>query len=118
LIDIERGTALDPSTERAARAFLMAIKRRYPVIGAVVFGSRARGDHRQDSDADLAVLLPGVHGSMVNTMLDMIDDAYDVELASGVVVSPLPVWQDQWEHPERFSNPDLLRNIQKDGVPL
>jgi len=55
---------------------------------------------------------------MVNTMLDMIDDAYDVELASGVVVSPLPVWQDQWEHPERFSNPDLLRNIQKDGVPL
>ncbi len=109
---------LDPSTERAARAFLRAIEKLYPVTGAVVFGSRARGDHAADSDADLAVLLPGVHGSTVNTMLEMIDAAYEVELESGIVVSPLPIWQDQWDHPERFSNPSLLRNIQREGVRL
>ena len=109
---------LDPSTERAARAFLSAIGKLYPVMGALVYGSRARGDHTADSDADLAVLLPGVHGSTVNTMLEMIDAAYAVELESGIVVSPLPIWQDQWDHPEQFSNPSLLRNIQREGVLL
>jgi predicted nucleotidyltransferase len=109
---------LDPSTERAARTFLSAIGKLYPVMGAVVYGSRARGDHTADSDADLAVLLPGVHGSTVNTMLEMIDAAYAVELESGIVVSPLPIWQDQWDHPEQFSNPSLLRNIQREGVRL
>jgi uncharacterized protein len=48
----------------------------------------------------------------------MIDAAYAVELESGIVVSPLPIWQDQWEHPEQFSNPSLLRNIQREGVRL
>lgn len=109
---------LDPSTERAARAFLGAIGRLYPVMGGIVFGSRARGDHTADSDADIAVLLPGVHGSTVNTMLEMIDAAYAIELESGIVVSPLPIWQDQWDHPEQFSNPNLLRNIQREGVRL
>ncbi len=109
---------LDPSTERAARAFLSAIGKVYPVMGAVIFGSRARGDHSADSDADLAVLLAGVHGSTVNTMLEMIDAAYAVELESGIVVSPLPIWQDEWDHPEQFSNPSLLRNIQREGVRL
>jgi hypothetical protein len=87
-------------------------------MGGVVFGSRARGDYRADSDADLAVLLPGDHGSTVNTMLEMIDAAYEVELESGIVISPLPIWQDQWNHPESFSNPSLLRNIQREGIPL
>lgn len=109
---------LDPSTERAARTFLNAIGKLYPVMGGVVFGSRARGDYRADSDADLAVLLPGDHGSTVNTMLEMIDAAYEVELESGIVISPLPIWQDQWNHPESFSNPSLLRNIQREGIPL
>jgi predicted nucleotidyltransferase len=111
-------STLDPSTARAARSFLSAIEKLYPVVGAVIYGSRARGDHRADSDADLAILLPGSHGSTVNTMLDMIDAAYAVELESGIVVSPLPIWQDQWEHPEQFSNPGLLRNIQREGVRL
>jgi predicted nucleotidyltransferase len=109
---------LDPSTERAARTFLSAIRKLYPVMGGVVFGSRARGDYRADSDTDIAVLLPGDHGSTVNTMMAMIDAAYEVELESGIVISPLPIWQDQWDHPESFSNPSLLRNIQRDGIPL
>jgi len=36
--------------------------RRYDVLGAVLFGSRARADHHADSDADLALLLRGDHG--------------------------------------------------------
>jgi predicted nucleotidyltransferase len=31
------------------------------MAGAIVYGSRARGTHRPDSDADVAVLLRGEH---------------------------------------------------------
>ena len=33
-------------------------------------------------------------------------------------ISPLPVWMDEWEHPETYSNPRLLKNIANDGVRL
>ncbi len=51
--------SLDPATEHAARAFLEKVAGRYEVIGAIVLGSRARRNHRADSDADVAVLLRG-----------------------------------------------------------
>jgi predicted nucleotidyltransferase len=110
--------ALDPITEQAARRFLSVIGERFPVLGAVIYGSRARGDFETVSDADVAILLGGPSGSTVSTMLEMIGAAYDVELESGIVVSPLPIWQDQWDNPERFSNPNLIHNIRRDGIPL
>ncbi len=48
---------LDGDTEAAVRRFLGLIADRYDTAGAIVFGSRARGTHRPDSDADVAVLL-------------------------------------------------------------
>ena len=42
----------------------------------------------------------------------------DVLLDTGISISPLPVWLDEWEQPERYSNPALLRNIARDGVRL
>jgi predicted nucleotidyltransferase len=109
---------IDPATEAAARAFLNAIAQRYPVTASVLFGSRARGDFEAGSDADLAVVLSGPPGGTIATMLDMIDAAYEVELDTGLVISPLPIWQLQWEHPEQFSNPSLLRAIKQEGVRL
>ncbi len=52
----------DPETAHAARTFLHHIAGRYPVKETVLFGSRARGTHGTDSDADLAVILHGPPG--------------------------------------------------------
>lgn len=109
---------LDEATEQAVRRFLALIAGRYDMHGAIVYGSRARGTHRPDSDADVAVLLKGEHQRILATMLAMADAAYDVLLETGVNISPLPVWLDQWEHPERHPNPALLRNIAREGVRL
>ena len=47
--------ALDPETERAARAFPQRLEGKYPVIEAIVFGSRARGDHvRHPAEGEVA----------------------------------------------------------------
>ncbi len=85
---------------------------------AIVYGSRARGTHHPDSDADVAVLLRGNHQRFLPTKLDMADVAFDVLLETGILISPLPIWLDEWEHPDDYSNPTLLRNIDREGVRL
>ena len=109
---------IDHDTEAAVRRFLALIAPRYDMAGAIVYGSRARGSYRSDSDADVAVLLKGEHQRVLPTTLAMADVAYDVLLETGINISPLPVWLDEWEHPENYSNPALLHNIAREGVRL
>src|SRR3990172_13355940 len=106
---------VDPDTAKAARAFIAKVMSRYDLSGAILFGSRARRNHRPDSDADVAVLLRGHHGEFVDTKLALADLAYEVLLETGVLIQPLPVWEDEWAHPERHVNPALLRNISREG---
>ena len=72
------GAALDDDTRRAARAFLRRLDRRYAVRDAFLFGSRARGAHMVDSDADIAVVLNGARGDRIAAALDMAGIAFDV----------------------------------------
>jgi predicted nucleotidyltransferase len=113
-----QSVGLDPDTERAVRAFLRKAAGQYDVTGAFLFGSRARRGHRPDSDADVAVLLRGRPGRFAATKLAMADLAYDVLLETGIRIQPLPVWEEEWVHPETYSNPRLLHNIRREGVRL
>lgn len=109
---------IDAETERAVRLFINKVADDYDLVEAVLFGSRARRDHRPDSDADLAVVLRGPRGVFLDTKLDLADVAYDVFLETGVLIQPFPVWEDDWTHPERHGNPVLLENIGREGVHL
>lgn len=109
---------LDSETEATARRFLGLIADRYEIAGALLYGSRARGTHRPDSDADLAVILRGEHQHFLSAKLAMADVAFDVLLETGIRVSPLPIWLDEWKHPENHSNPALLRTIATEGIPV
>ncbi len=110
--------SVDPETERAVRRFLALIADRYDIVGTILYGSRARGNHNKESDADLAVLLRGERQKGLETILTMADAAFDVLLETGVNISPLPVWLDEWEHPEKHANPALIHNIAKEGIRL
>jgi predicted nucleotidyltransferase len=109
---------IDADTERAARAFIERVSARYDLAGAVLFGSRARRSHRPDSDADIAVVLRGPRQPFLDTKLDLADIAFDVLLDTGVLIQPLPIWEDEWEHPERHRAPALIRNVHREGVRL
>lgn len=109
---------LDHQTELSVRRFVALIEPNFDLAGAIVFGSRARGTHLNDSDADVAVLLRGEHQRILPITLRMADVAYDVLLETGINISPLPLWLDEWEHPENHANPALLRNIAHDGVKI
>ncbi|MDP2834008.1 MAG: nucleotidyltransferase domain-containing protein [Pseudomonadota bacterium] len=110
--------SIDTETERTARVFLAHIEDHYNLVRAVLFGSRARHDHRADSDIDIALLLRGHPGRFLATKLDMADIAYDVLLETGMRVQPFPIWEDEWEHPEDYPNPRLLQNIEREGIAL
>jgi resolvase-like protein/nucleotidyltransferase-like protein len=109
---------LDAETERAARAFLKRLEGKYSVIESILYGSRARGDHTPDSDANLAVVLKGKKGDRYKISGDMAGIAFDVMMETGVLVSPLPLWHNELMEPETFNNPALIRNIQRDGLRL
>jgi predicted nucleotidyltransferase len=109
-------TQIDPKTRQAVERFLALLQGKYDIAQAIVFGSRVRGTQRPDSDADVAILLPGKPHGLLPAKLDMADVAFDVLLETGVLISPLPVWTDEWAHPETYSNPSLLRNIAREGV--
>jgi predicted nucleotidyltransferase len=109
---------LDSDTAQATSLFVQRMARQYDMAGAILFGSRARQTHRLDSDADVAILLRGAHQRFLPTKLAMADVAFDVLLETGINISPLPVWMDEWEHPETYSNPLLLKNIAREGVQL
>lgn len=108
--------AIGSETEKAIRRFLGLIADRFDIAGAIIYGSRARGMHRPDSDVDVAVLLRGKHRQVLKIALAMADVAYDVLLETGINITPLPIWLDEWKHPETHANPALLRNIAKEGV--
>ena len=109
---------LEPVVSRAVREFARRIAGHYPVQQVILFGSRARGTQQPDSDADVAVLLRGIRGHFVETKLEMVDIAYDVLLDTGIYIQPLPIWENEWKHPETHSNPRLLQNIEREGIPL
>jgi len=91
---------------------------RFNVVQLILFGSRARGDYHDESDADVAVVLAGQLGNFVDTKLEMAGLAFDVLLDTGVLIQALPVWEREWANPKDYSNPELLDNIVRDGIVL
>lgn len=107
-----------PAVLNAARDFARRVALAWPLQSAMLFGSQARGSAHVGSDTDVAVLLHGQTGDFVTTKLALDDVAYDVLLDSGIRIQPLPIWEGEWAHPERYSNPRLLENIAREGLAL
>ncbi|WP_414041199.1 nucleotidyltransferase family protein [Acidithiobacillus sp. M4-SHS-6] len=109
---------LDTEVSAAIQAFLVKARRAMPIERAFIYGSRARGDARPDSDVDVAVILPGIRGDLIETQRTLSNTAFDVLLETGQLVSPTPIWEEDWEHPEHYTNPRFIKNVRRDGIPV
>lgn len=94
----------DPKLARIATALRDAFGAR--LVSALLFGSRARGDHRPDSDYDVAVFLEGYDHERDRPLLDKVrEDLVELQFwprgADGLA--------------ERST---LMFNIRNEGVPL
>ncbi|NKQ37725.1 MAG: nucleotidyltransferase domain-containing protein [Chloroflexi bacterium] len=102
------------STQQAIRQFKQAVKEIYgPRLKKIVlYGSWARGDASEESDIDLMIVLSGrvQPGLELDRMIDAITD---VNLEYDVLISVLPVSEDNFN---TLRSP-LLLNVRKEGVP-
>ena len=108
---------LDPDTESAVRTFLARLPADLRLEYAILYGSRARGEDRPDSDADLALILAEGEADW-DLVGDLAELACDVYLERGVLVQPVPISLRHWLNPERFPRPGFLRNVARDGIVL
>jgi predicted nucleotidyltransferase len=109
---------MNANVESAARRFVDRLRARYDVAGALLYRSRARGDADDLSDVDPAVLLGGPQGNRIDAAANMAGIAFDLMLDTGILVDPLPIWLEEWTHPEDFANPGLIETIRRDGIPV
>lgn len=83
--------------------------------GVLLFGSRARGDHRPESDADVVVVLSDGDWREYDELMKLSDISFDVLLDHRTNVHPWPLPESAWLEPERYSNPWLVRAMRQDG---
>lgn len=108
---------LDPDTEAAVRNFLSRIPADLRIERAILYGSRARGEHKPDSDADVAVIV--ADRDDVWQILWMLGGiAFDVFMDTDILIQPVVITLNDWLHPERAVRPGFLRNIAREGITL
>lgn len=110
-------TDLDLSTRNALRAFKARLVEKYGahLKRVYLFGSRARGDFRPDSDADVAVFLDRVQ-EPIREQMAMGDDAYDIWMETGIRIEPWVFEEASWVEPDKHRAAPLVKAIQREGI--
>jgi len=78
-----------------------------------LYGSRARGNAKNQSDWDILILLNTAH---VNFELEnqFIDALYEIEIETGEVISPMVYSKKEWN--QKYSSTSLYENISREGI--
>ena len=66
----------DPDALRVAKPFVDRIRGDHPVVRALLYGSRARGDARPDGDLGIALALGGPRGRTLEAGPEMTGKGY------------------------------------------
>jgi hypothetical protein len=84
----------------------------------ILFGSRARGDHRPDSDVDVAVVMRADISNRWKSKRAIIGVTYPLLLETGLYIQPWPVSQTELDDPAKSTIAPLLRSIIREGVAM
>lgn len=121
---ISMDEALRPPTEaeveRVVAAFASAAKAAYgeSLVGLYLFGSRARNDHRADSDVDVAVILADREFDFWREKMRLTDIAFDADFGTTVYIQAWPLTSSTWSNPHSHHNPAFVKSIKRDAVLL
>ena len=107
-------TAQQPSNDPVLKRFRAALAATYGtrLQRVVLFGSRARGDERPDSDYDVAVFLHDYHG-LWDEAGPLADATTELLYDTGAVVTPIPFPAEAYR--QRTA---LMGEIRREGIDL
>jgi uncharacterized protein len=105
---------LSENEERALKRLREELFARYPIIDIRLYGSKARGEGRQDSDLDVMIELPEYDRAIVEEIDDRV---YRINLEHDVFISALVFGKDELEEGPMSESP-IYKVIQMEGVPL
>ena len=92
-----------------------AIHGQDPSAQAFLFGSRARGDNKPDSDWDILILVD--NQNVTNEIEDKFRDVlYNIELESGQIISTFIYPKSYWQKILKLS--PLYKSVKKEGIKL
>ena len=80
-----------------------------------LYGSRARGDYRKDSDWDILVITSRENITF-DYELDLRDPIFDIELESGEIISLIVYSKSEWQKMKSLS--PLFINVIREGIKI
>lgn len=92
-----------------------SVKSKSPNSTVILYGSRARGDNRSDSDIDILILLDKERITREDEK-KIKYPLYDIEFETGKIISPLVLTKSDWESRHKIT--PFYDNITKEGVVL
>jgi predicted nucleotidyltransferase len=92
-----------------------SVKSEVPNSTVILYGSRARGDNRSDSDIDILILVDKERITREDEK-KIKYPLYDIEFETGKVISPLVLTKSDWESRHKIT--PFYENITKEGVVL
>lgn len=110
----------DATVAKALQDFAAAVRTHYGerLRGLYLFGSRARGDHTPESDADVAVVLADGDWVSWQERRALNHLGFDLMVDTGADIQAWPIRESEWLHPERHRNPHFAMAIRREGKPL
>ena len=111
---------MSPDQRNALLKFIDAVREHYGsrLRNAVVFGSRARQDHREDSDLDLAVVLVDAGFDFWVEKLKLIEMSHDAFFDHDLMIQAWPIAEAAWLNPALHTNPRFVREARRDAKPI
>lgn len=84
------------------------------ITRVILFGSRARGEHRTDSDYDLLIVVPRKDDHLIDGLYEGV---MDVLLAHGRLISLKVFPDEEFERLTQLQTP-FMQRVKAEGVPL
>ncbi len=85
-----------------------------PGADVILYGSYARGDHNEESDIDLLILVDKEKITRADEH-SITDPLYDIELNTGVIISPMVYAKTDWAN-HRVT--PFYENVNREGLHL
>lgn len=82
----------------------------------ILYGSYARGDYRENSDVDVMLLVKMNDDEIKNSISEIYDLAYDIELEREVHISVVMKNEEQFEYWE--DTLPFYRNVRREGIEI